>query len=169
MEHSYITESLSENLKTFRDLLSGASKAEYLYKPLPEKWCQLEIVCHLYDEERYDFRARTKHILENNQSALPPIDPVGWVKSRNYIEQKFEETLDKFLDERKKSVEWLKSLREPDWRNEYKHELFGMMSAEFFLTNWLAHDYLHFRQITSLKFNFLKHISGIDPLYAGEW
>ena len=169
MEHSYITESLSENLKTFGDLLSGASKDEYLYKPLPEKWCLLEIVCHLYDEERYDFRARTKHILENNQSALPPIDPVGWVKSRNYIEQEFEETLDKFLDERKKSVEWLKSLREPDWRNEYKHELFGMMSAEFFLTNWLAHDYLHFRQITSLKFNFLKHISGIDPLYAGEW
>lgn len=169
MEHSYITESLSENLKTFRDLLSGALKAEYLYKPLPEKWCLLEIVCHLYDEERYDFRARTKHILENNQSALPPIDPVGWVKSRNYIEQEFEETLDKFLDERKKSVEWLKSLREPDWRNEYKHELFGMMSAEFFLTNWLAHDYLHFRQITSLKFNFLKHISGIDLLYAGEW
>ena len=169
MDHSYITENLFENLKTFRDLLTGVSKDEYLYKPLSEKWCLLEIVCHLYDEERYDFRARTKHVLDNNQSGLPPIDPVGWVISRNYMEQDYEETLGKFLDERKISVDWLKSLKNPEWTNEYKHEAFGMMSAEFFLTNWLAHDYLHFRQITALKFNYLKHISGIDPLYAGDW
>lgn len=169
MDHSIIINKLSENLNTFRYLLSGISKEEYLYKPLPEKWCLLEIVCHLNDEEQFDFRARTKHILENIKTDLPPIDPVGWVKSKNYIEQNYEEMFEKFLYERKRSAEWLKSLKEPEWNNEYKHQKFGIMSAEFFLTNWLAHDYLHFRQITALKFDYLKFISGIEPLYAGEW
>jgi len=169
MDHIFITNKLSENLNTFKSLLSHLSREEYLWKPGSEKWCLLEIVCHLYDEEQFDFRARTRHILENIQSDLPPIDPVGWVKSKNYIDQNYDETVDKFLAEREKSVEWLRSLKEPKWKNEYKHRIFGIMSAEFFLTNWLAHDYLHIRQITALKFNYLKHISGIDPLYAGEW
>ena len=169
MDHKYITGKLNENQSTFKSLLTVDSAEEYLWKAVPQKWCLLEIVCHLYDEEQFDFRARTKHILENIQTDLPPIDPVGWVKSKNYIEQNYEEMLGKFLDERKKSVEWLNSLTDPNWKNEYKHQTFGIMSAEFFLTNWLAHDYLHFRQITALKYNYLKFISGIEPLYAGEW
>ena len=169
MDHTFIINKLSENLNTFRSLLENVSAEEFMWKSNPEKWCLLEIVCHLYDEEQFDFRARTRHILENYQSDLPPIDPVGWVKSKNYIEQDYDGMVEKFLAEREKSVEWLMSLKEPEWKNEYKHQTFGIMSAEFFHTNWLAHDYLHIRQITALKFNYLKQISGIDPLYAGEW
>lgn len=29
--------------------------------PAPEKWCLLEIVFHLYDEEREEFRARVNY------------------------------------------------------------------------------------------------------------
>lgn len=169
MEHSYIIESLSRDRSIFENMLTGISKEEYTWKPDPARWCLLEIVCHLLDEEQFDFRARTKHILENIQTALPPIDPVGWVESRNYKGQDYDETVVKFLNERRNSVEWLSSLVKPDWKNEYKHQTFGIMSAEFFLTNWLAHDYLHFRQITALKYNYLKHVTGIEPLYAGEW
>ena len=169
MDHTFIINKLSENLNTFRSLLENVSAEEYMWKSNPEKWCLLEIVCHLYDEEQFDFRARTGHILENIQTDLPPIDPVGWVISKNYMDQDYNESVEMFLAERKKSVEWLRLLKDPNWKNEYKHQTFGIMSAEFFLTNWLAHDYLHIRQITALKFNYLKHISGIDPLYAGEW
>ena len=41
---------------------------------------------------------------------LQKIDPVGWVKSKDYINQDYEEVLQKFLEERKRSVEWLNSL-----------------------------------------------------------
>ena len=169
MDHTFIINKLSENLNTLRSLLENVSAEEYMWKSNPEKWCLLEIVCHLYDEEQFDFRARTGHILENIQKDLPPIDPVGWVISKSYMDQNYNESVEKFLAERNKSVEWLRSLKDPKWKNEYKHQTFGIMSAEFFLTNWLAHDYLHIRQITALKFNYLKYISGIDPLYAGEW
>lgn len=169
MEHSYIIKQLSQNQNTFKDLLSGISREEYMWKLQPEKWCLLEIICHLYDEEQYDFKARVKSVLENPDLQPPQIDPAGWVKSRKYIEQNYEDMLKKFLDERKKSIVWLYSLENPKWKNEYIHPSFGAMSAEFFLVNWVAHDYLHFRQIITQKFNYLKEDTGINPIYAGEW
>lgn len=169
MDHSFIINKLSENKKVYSALLSEVSEEEYLYRHQKDKWCLLEIICHLYDEELYDFRTRVKSVLENPETTPPAIDPAGWVKQRNYIEQKYSEMLEKFLNERTASVEWLNSLDSPQWKNVYKHPEFGSMSAEFFLANWLAHDYLHFRQITALKYKYLESVSETNLIYAGNW
>ncbi|MBP9191641.1 MAG: DinB family protein [Ignavibacteria bacterium] len=169
MEHAFITGKLINNVNTFKSLLSDISEDEYLFRPAENKWCQLEIVCHLYEEELLDFRARVKHTLEKTEGDPPEIDPQGWVKSKNYTEWNYNETLEKFLYERNKSVEWLNSFKDPEWKNEYIHPKFGGMSAEFFLSNWLAHDYLHFRQIIYTKYIYLKQKGGMDLIYAGEW
>ena len=79
MNHTKIIQELSRNRNVFESLLSGIEEEEYLWRPMHEKWCLLEIVCHLYDEEREDFRRRTRLVLENPTEPLPPIDPVGWV------------------------------------------------------------------------------------------
>ena len=169
MDHAFVIKKLSHNSDTYRTLLSGISKEECLWRTQPDKWCLLENVCHLYDEEQFDFRARVKHVLENTQTAPPPIDPEGWVKTRKYIEQNYEEVLKKFLNERNRSIEWLNSLHDPQWKNVYVHPEFGPMSAEFFLANWLAHDLLHFRQIITLQYNYTKYKTGINLEYAGTW
>lgn len=169
MDHSEIVKKLDASQHTFRNLLSDTSEPEYLFRPADGKWCLLEIVCHLYEEEQLDFRARVKHTLEKTKSDPPKIDPAGWVKSKNYIEWNYDDTLYKFIEERKRSLEWLNSLTNPGWKNEFIHPEFGGMSAEFFLSNWLAHDYLHFRQIIYTKYCYLKHISDIDLIYAGKW
>jgi hypothetical protein len=169
MDHSIVIDKLSENRQTFEGLLIYVSGAECLWRPSPDKWCLLELVCHLNDEEQHDFRARVRFTLENIKEDLPSIDPVGWVTSKKYIEQNYEEVLKNFLNERIKSIEWLRSLESPNWKSEYIHPKFGGMSAEFFLANWLAHDYLHFRQIITLKYNYLKDSSGFDIGYAGDW
>ncbi|MES2430979.1 MAG: DinB family protein [Bacteroidota bacterium] len=93
MNYTKIINNLSENENVFKELLLGLTEEIYLWKPDPEKWCLLEIVCHLYDEEREDFRARTKHTLETPTASLPPIDPQGWVKKRTYIQQNYNEKL----------------------------------------------------------------------------
>lgn len=169
MNYLKIINSLEKNKPVFQSLLAETGKEMLTWKPTPEKWCLLEIVCHLYDEEREDFRARVKHTLENPAEELTPIDPAGWVLSRKYMEWHFEETVKKFLDEREKSVQWLNTLENPQWKNAYRHPKFGSMSAEMFLSNWLAHDYLHMRQIIKLKFDYLKEVSGEKLNYAGEW
>jgi hypothetical protein len=169
MDHLKIANELLKNKDVFKELLNDLTKEEYLWKPQPDKWCLLEVVCHLYDEELEDFRARTKHVLENPTQPLPPTDPPGWVLERNYIQQNYTDTLNKFLKERDESVKWLQSLKSPKWNNEYQHPKMGPLKAKMFLVNWPAHDYLHIRQITKLKFDYLKNITGENLNYAGDW
>ena len=111
MNHSFIIQELKRNRNVFNDLLSGTSREKYLWKESPEKWCLLEMVCHLCDEEREDFRARVKHVLTTPDLPLPPIDPQGWVQERNYISKDFELMLSLFLEERSHSVSWGKWLK----------------------------------------------------------
>lgn len=169
MNHTTIIQELSRNRDVFKELLTGLTEEEYLWKPKPEKWCLLEIICHLYDEEREDFRTRTRHVLETPTEPLPPIDPPGWVQEREYIRQDYTNTLDKFVKERDQSVEWLQTLASPKWDNAYNHPKFGQMTAKMFLSNWLAHDYLHIRQILQLKFGYLKQLTDETLTYAGDW
>ena len=164
-----VIKGLAANKTVFQHLLSRLSPEQYSWKPEPSKWCLLEVVCHLYDEEREDFRTRVKHILEKRSGAFPSIDPQGWVVSRNYLNENYEAKIELFLTEREHSVNWLSSLINPAWNNTYQHPTLGTMTAGLLLSNWLAHDYLHFRQITRLKYEYLKELSGEKLDYAGTW
>ena len=169
MKHQLIIRSLENNIAVFNSLLSGSDVEFYTWRFKAEKWNLLEIVCHLYDEEREDFRARLQHVLEKPEEPLPPIDPTGWVLGREYSKQDYLDKLDAFLDERENSISWLRSLKNPSWDNAYHHPKFGPLSGNMFLANWLEHDYLHMRQILNLKHEYLKHISGEKLNYAGDW
>ena len=59
-------------------------------------------------------------------------------------------------------MEWLKSLKNPLWTNSYNHPKLGSLSAHLFLSNWLAHDHLHIRQIVRIKRAYLMEKSGED-------
>ena len=151
--------------RIFKDVTPEA----YRWKPSEDKWCLLEVICHLYDEEREDFRIRTKSTLETPEKALPMFDPVAWVTERNYIGQDYEYKLSQFLWERTQSINWLKSLENPNWQNAFQHPTLGPLTAHHFLSNWLAHDYLHIRQATKLKYDYLKVLTKNDLSYAGNW
>lgn len=169
MIYDKIIQELARNKLVFKELLNGLPEEEYLWKQNPDKWCLLEIICHLYDEEREDFRTRTKQVLTSPELPLPKIDPVGWVNERKYLQQNFSEKLKDFLFEREQSVKWLQTLKNPGWNNAYNHPKLGKMTARLFLSNWLAHDYLHIRQITKLRYEYLKFKSAEDLSYAGNW
>jgi hypothetical protein len=169
MDPKYILNELKKNHDVFKYLLSGISEEEYKWRSEPKKWNLLELVCHLYDEEREDFRTRVEYALCNSSKPAPSIDPEGFVKSRNYNEKNYYEMLENFLSERKNSIEWLNSLDSPKWDNTYKHPHYGPLTAIMFLTNWLAHDLLHFRQIIKIKYLYLAETTKEDMRYAGDW
>ena len=169
METSFVVSQLQTNRSTFDSFLRDAPEAVQRWRPHPEHWCLLEIVCHLCDEERDDFRARVRSVLEDPERPLPPIDPQGWVDERRYLEQDFAAKLDAFLEERKASVRWLNGLADPAWENSYQHPKLGPLTARMFLASWLAHDYLHIRQIAKVKFLFLQANAGVSVDYAGKW
>lgn len=167
--YTYIIKELDANRKVFENLLELVPEEMILWKGNTTRWSLLEIVCHLYDEEKEDFGARVRSVLKNPDKELTAINPEGWAEERNYKEQDYDEMLFKFLKQRKVSVEYLRSLKNAPWKNAYKHSSLGEMSAELFLANWLAHDHLHIRQIMKLKYDFLKEVSGQDLSYAGNW
>jgi hypothetical protein len=168
VDHKNIISKLKKNGSIFRDLLEDVPRDEYLWRYNEGKWCLLEIICHLFDEEREDFRTRVRYAMESSTEQPPRIDPVGWVHERNYIKQDYPVMLSKFLDERKISVEWLHSISPVQWSKSFTHPTLGNVSSEFFLANWLAHDYLHIRQILRVKYFHLKISSDEDLSYAGE-
>ncbi|WP_299548641.1 DinB family protein [Seonamhaeicola sp.] len=169
MEPQEIISKLEKNQHVFSALLQGKSEDDYLWRPKPNKWNLLEIVCHLLDEEQLDFRARTKHTLENPSELPEPIDPEGWVKKHDYASKDYNKTLERFLEERTKSVAWLKTQINSRWDHAYEHPKLGPLSAKLFLNNWLAHDYLHIRQINRYHYEYFNSKSDTKLHYAGDW
>lgn len=169
MDHQHLILQLERHRAVFQALFHGLTAQEARWKPSPEKWCLLEVLCHLRDEEREDFRARVDHVLSTPDEPMPTINPVEWVAARRYLEQDMDVVLNEFLDERRASVEWLRALKDPRWEQAYQHPKVGPVRAQLLLVNWVAHDLLHIRQINALRYGWLQSIS-TEPLdYAGTW
>lgn len=166
---NYYIHLLSANRAVFEDLFRGLPEVDYSWREREEKWNLKEVVCHLYDEEREDFRARIQSVFADPSKSFTPIDPQAWVKERNYDQQDYEQVLTKFLNERDNSISWLKSLKNPEWNNAFIHPKKGPVSARFLLVNWLAHDYLHIRQIIRIKYHHLQFSTAMSLDYAGDW
>lgn len=169
MDFKQIIQSLENNQGVFAGLLADASAEEYTWRPNPESWCMLQVICHVLDEEREDFKKRMLHCLENPKAPFDPIDPQGWIESRKYMEQNYTQKVNDFLAEREASIAWLKTLDNPPLQNFHEHDHFGKMSAQFFLENWLAHDYLHIRQLLRLKNGYFRSQATESVAYAGNW
>ena len=161
---------LSSSAETIASLVRGVSDAQARWKPAPEEWSFLEVICHLHDEEREDFRQRVDFILHRPASDWPPINPQGWVTERGYNQRDPVAALEAFLSERRQSLEWLKGLKEPNWASTHTHPNFGSMSAGEMLTAWVGHDHLHIRQLNQLHWQHLAQQTPPFPLeYAGGW
>lgn len=169
MNHHIIINRLAENKQVFEALLKNIPDELIKWRPAENKWSLLEIINHLCDEEREDFRCRLDLTLGDPCSEWPSIDPASWVNERKYMDKDFKDSVNAFLAERDKSIKWLNNLEAPNWKSTYQHKLLGPMSAENILSNWLAHDLLHIRQITAVHWEFLSGLSEANLNYAGNW
>jgi len=168
MNHIKIIEHLHVNGDVFKYLFKGVSDEQARWKPGEDRWSLLEVINHLYDEEREDFRKRLELVLNNPEDPWPPIDPEGWVDQRNYNDRNLKQSLRNFFNEREKSLLWLDTLDRPDWQATYCHPKMGPMSAELILANWLAHDLFHIRQVTDLHFAYLtERVKPVSLDYSG--
>lgn len=160
---------LTASTEIIRSLLAGVNQEESAVRPAPEAWSMLEVICHLHDEEREDFREHLDFILHRQDQAWKQIDPQGWVTAREYNRQDFARMQAKFFAERTHSLEWLRGLAGADWETEYASQ-FGSMKAGDLLACWVAHDNLHIRQLTELRHSRIERITQPYSIaYAGDW
>jgi hypothetical protein len=160
---------MADNAARIRALARGISEEQARWKPEPASWSILEVINHLWDEEREDFRVRIDHTLHRPDEPWPPIDPEGWVAARAYSQRALGPSLEGFLSEREASLAWLRQLGAPDWEASYETP-FGPIRAGDLMAAWLAHDLLHMRQLVELHWAYTT--AGLDPYdvrYAGTW
>jgi hypothetical protein len=169
MEFNTLYQELENSTEMIRALLSGITQEEARLKPNEGSWSILEVICHLYDEEREDFREHLDWLLHRQHEEWRRINPQGWVIERKYNEQNFTEMQEQFFDERTRSLEWLKGLPQADWETSHTSQ-FGTMKAGDMLASWIAHDNLHIRQLVELRRLRIENMTEPYAIeYAGDW
>jgi len=165
---------LIDALERFAEILPTAvrrfSADEARWRPADGAWSILEILTHLADEEVEDFRARLESTLRDPTQAWAANDPEAWAHQRRYNEGDPGEVLARFVAERRASIQWLRSLNEPDFSKAYRHPKWGPIRAGDILVSWAAHDALHLRQIAKRMFQMAQRDGGeYRTDYAGQW
>ena len=169
MNLEHFIDRLTKNRAVFKGLAKDLQVEQARWKPSSDKWSILEVVNHLYDEEREDFRQRLQLLFRDPSQPWPPIDPPNWVVQRAYNERDPNTSLNNFLEERDKSLAWLKQLSEPNWQS-YKDRPDGTLSAGDLMASWVAHDFLHIRQIARLHWQYVSAVAEpYQTQYAGPW
>jgi hypothetical protein len=166
----YYLDRLTHQAEAIARLVENVDTTQARWKPTPDEWSILEVVNHLYDEEIEDFRLRLQITLRDPEEAWPRNDPVSKVTQRDYNSRVLGLSLENFLDERTVSLEWIRTLDRPNWKNEHLIPGVGSLRAGDLLTSWVAHDLLHLRQLVELHFAFQRQLA--EPYsveYAGDW
>jgi hypothetical protein len=160
---------LAENAKAISALVRAVSEDQAAWKPDPDTWSMSQVMDHLYKEELNDFRCHLQEMLSSPPQAW------GSLQSAPAVVDHWRQSVDYFLREREQSIAWLKGLQAPDWQAASVTP-FGpegekiVLRAGDVLASWLAHDFLHLRQLIELQYAWCSRQALPYSLqYAGEW
>jgi hypothetical protein len=160
---------LAHQAQIILSLTQDVSAEQAIWKPAVEAWSILEVVNHLYDEEREDFRAHLETVLTGPDTPWAPIDPQGWVTQRRYNERDLGQSLVALQEERTRSLAWLRGLGSIDGELAYSTP-WGSITAGDLLASWVAHDLLHIRQLVELRWHYMVNdVAPYQVVYAGQW
>jgi hypothetical protein len=169
MELEQCAAQLEQNGRRIAALAAGVGEQQARWRPDSDSWSILEVICHLLEEERKDFRVRLDITLHKPGERWPAIDPQGWVTAHAYNEQDLAESLAALATERQASLTWLAGLLGVDWETAYDAP-WGAISAGDLLAAWTAHDLLHMRQLVELLWAYQETaVAPYSARYAGEW
>lgn len=169
MEVEQLRAQLARTGEVIRALVAGVPTEQARQRPAPSAWSMLEVINHLADEEREDFRARVAWFLAGAEGTMPPIDPEGWVTARRYNERDLDASIADFGRERAASLDWLAGLDAPDWDRAIEAP-WGELRAGDIFAAWAAHDLLHLRQLIELWWDATERAAApFSVRYAGEW
>ena len=169
MNLDYCLAQLTSNAAAIEQLVAGLDSESAHWKPSDNDWSVVEVMCHLADEEREDFRSRFQFIMSGASGDPPPNDS-GNVTERRYNERDLASSLADYLNERQRSLEWLRGLTNIPFDTKTTWSWGRTISVGDMLVSWVAHDVLHLRQLTELKWGYqMQQFAPYDPAYAGDW
>ncbi len=170
MKSAAIIDRLEQFCRILPVLVESLVEPDARWRPESGNWSILEIVCHLADEEVDDFRQRVGLTLQDPTQPWPSINPPQTAIDRKYNEQNLSDALARFVIERTRSIQWLRSLDHPEWNAIHAHPQIGPIKAGQLLASWVAHDQLHLRQIAKRFYEIAtRDATPFSNEYAGTW
>ena len=148
-------------------LVAGVDDVTLRARETTGRWSPLEILAHLYDEEREDFRPRAQAAAAGRRIETG-IDPVGWVTQRAYNSKDPAQVCRDWAAEREMSCAWLHQLDPKRLEAAIDHPQLGRMRCGDFVAAWRMHDLLHLRQLaTALAVLTARQLESWRIDYAG--
>ncbi len=114
-------------------------------RPDPEEWSIIQILCHLVTSEEENERKRLVTILQKENPFITQPEQPG---------PDIEECADNglliakdFMATRQKTIEFIQSLTDSDWKRPARHSIFGLTTMLEMAYFTAQHDRLHLKQL----------------------
>ncbi len=160
-----IIRQLGSSAEAMRAMVGTIPDEQARWKPDADTWSMKEVMEHVYNEERLDFRRHLKEMFSD--------PPQSWQQIREEDLVSMDDcrqALDAFWIEREASLAWLKSLSAPDWERSSSTPWNSSIRAGDVLVSWVEHDFLHLRQMIELLYAWNEQQAlPYSVRYAGGW
>ena len=140
---------LERTPSVLRVLLSDLSEDWVQGNEGPETFSPYDVIGHLIQGEKTDWRARATMILESGTSqSFVPFDRFAQFEESKG--KSLSELLDEFEKLRALNLEWLSSLKltATDLDKKGVHPSLGQVTLRQLLSTWVIHDLTHIAQVT---------------------
>jgi hypothetical protein len=148
-DHKKACEVLERTPAVLKALLANMDDEWIVNNEGPETFSPFDVMGHLVNGEKTDWRPRITMILEYGNSKTF----VSFDRFAQYEESKgktLQQLLDEFEELRNKNMKWFRSLSisEADLDKKGSHSVLGQVTLRNLLSTWVIHDLTHIAQIT---------------------
>ena len=133
-------------------LIAEASADIIARKPGENRWSILQIVCHLADAELLAW-ARIRRLITQDRAKMWGYQQEVWADRLGYQQRKVETVLARFALLRRENAELLDGLPAAIWQQTGDHDLYGTLSLQQLIEDYLDHTAKHLDQIKQLLGN----------------
>lgn len=140
---------LERTPSVLRILMSDLNDDWIMNNEGPETFSPYDVIGHLIQGEKTDWRDRTTMILEHGPTkSFVPFDRFAQFEQSKG--KSLQQLLDEFETLRKETLNWLRSLNltETDFSKKGTHPELGEVTLKQLLSTWVIHDLTHIAQIT---------------------
>ena len=118
-------------------------------RPKPGKWSAHEHACHLAAVHKIFF-PRLEAMLSNPKPRITPYNPDQNEAEDHLLKMELDESLERFVADRRRLVEKIKALQPEDWKRTAEHPEYSHYSVFVMFRHLALHDLFHAYRIEEL-------------------
>lgn len=153
----YLVPALERTIGLMRDLFKEFTPSEYDIRPDPERFSLREVICHEADWEPI-MLTRIKAGVDKPGCTITAYDEVKMAADHDYASKDPVAMLDTWEADRKKTIEYVRTLTDEQLAHPIVHPERGHMTVSDIAHMIVCHDLYHLEQVSTMR----KHPKVVD-------